>query len=140
VLRHIVYRFYAHDGRLLYVGMTSKGGARWMDHANVQPWWGDVGIVKVEHFPTRDDAALAEQDAIRDEHPLYNTLKYDGKDPNRHIYRAHRSGSVYQRKFYPNSWVATVRWHGERYYHYTTSRELAERWLALRIEELKQSA
>ena len=140
MVRHIVYRFYAHDGRLLYVGMTSKGGARWMDHANVQPWWGDVAIVKVEHLPTRDDAVQAEQRAIRDEHPLHNALRYDMKPyPKTGLYREHHTGSVYQRKFYPNEWVASFRWDGERYYHYTRSREQAEAWLTERIEQLKAS-
>jgi hypothetical protein len=68
----MLYRFYDKDGVLLYVGITSVGPSRWSEHRRNRPWWHEVQSSKIEHFPTRQDALLAESLAIRIESPRYN--------------------------------------------------------------------
>ncbi len=68
----VVYRLRDVTGALLYVGMTSSGMARLSHHSTQKPWWPEVSIVEVTHFPTRAHAADAEADAIRTEKPAHN--------------------------------------------------------------------
>ena len=67
-----LYRMFDAAGDLLYVGITSRGGRRFDEHAKVQPWWVEVASVTVEHFATRTEALAAELAAIRVEDPTYN--------------------------------------------------------------------
>lgn len=69
-----LYRFFAEDGTLLYVGITSIGAARWKQHSKAQPWWHEVATTTTEHFPTREQALAAEKTAIIEEHPLHNVV------------------------------------------------------------------
>jgi hypothetical protein len=127
---HNVYRLYNDQGELLYVGCTSLGAHRWVEHAGVQPWWADVSTVRVEHYPTRDDALLAEKTWIRNGNPKHNTMRYDGKPHGRGIYRRHHEGSIYlvRRR---NDWCASIRFEGKRYYCWAgKDKAKAERWLA----------
>lgn len=67
-----VYRFYDADGTLLYVGITLDPHTRWEDHRTGKPWWPDVASITAHRYPTRLDALIEEDRAIRDEGPLYN--------------------------------------------------------------------
>jgi hypothetical protein len=67
-----LYRFYAEDHSLLYVGITESPAQRWRSHAADRPWWPQVADAKVEWHKTRADAAAAELAAIRAENPRYN--------------------------------------------------------------------
>jgi hypothetical protein len=67
-----LYRFFDGGGSLLYVGITSRGEARFHEHARTQPWWPYVATCTVEHFADRPAAAAAELVAIRDELPMWN--------------------------------------------------------------------
>ena len=67
-----VYRLYAADDTLLYVGVTGHLGARMAEHAAGTPWWAEVARKTVAWHETREAALLAESDAVRDERPRYN--------------------------------------------------------------------
>jgi predicted GIY-YIG superfamily endonuclease len=76
---HALYRFFAADGTLLYIGLTANPGTRWKSHAAEKPWWLNVVKVTVEHFPTRSAVIEAERNAIQGERPLHNvTHNRDG--------------------------------------------------------------
>jgi excisionase family DNA binding protein len=71
-LRCALYRFYAADDTLLYIGITQELPTRLKVHDGTKPWYHQVAYIKVEHFDTRDDALEAEEKAIRAEQPLHN--------------------------------------------------------------------
>jgi len=70
--RTAVYRLFDDEGALLYVGIADHIGRRWDQHAVAQPWWPQVQRQTVTWFPSRGDAADAEIQAIRSEHPVHN--------------------------------------------------------------------
>jgi hypothetical protein len=67
-----LYRLYGEDGQLLYVGITGAPGQRMKQHADAQPWWGEVTRKTLVWYPTRADAWNAEAHALAAEHPKYN--------------------------------------------------------------------
>jgi hypothetical protein len=67
----MVYRMFAADGALLYVGRTVNFSQRRQDH-RLKPWWPAVASITKEWHPTAAAAALAELRAIRSELPLHN--------------------------------------------------------------------
>ena len=69
---HILYRFFAADGRLLYVGMTINPARRFEKHRGEKSWWSDVARVEIEHHETIDALRKAERRAIETEHPIHN--------------------------------------------------------------------
>ncbi|QLJ01510.1 GntR family transcriptional regulator [Streptomyces sp. NEAU-sy36] len=70
--RTALYRLFDTDDRLLYVGISSEPKARMRDHAAEKSWWGDVATRDFEWFDSRQEAAEAEIEAIRNEQPLHN--------------------------------------------------------------------
>lgn len=70
--RTALYRFYGEDDALLYVGITEHLGTRWHNHSRKKPWWPEVQRQTAEWHPTRAEAAAAEIEAVRTEHPRYN--------------------------------------------------------------------
>lgn len=72
--RAAVYRFYAADDALLYVGVTQRFGTRWSSHAKEKPWWPQVARQAVIWYDTRAEALAIETEAIRTENPVYNVL------------------------------------------------------------------
>jgi len=69
---HALYRFFDHDGLLLYVGITNDLGTRLSDHRRDKPWWAEVARVMVAQFESREAVLAAEKVAIRTEQPKYN--------------------------------------------------------------------
>ena len=69
---NIVYRCYARDGRLLYIGSTHMYGLRMTGHASHSPWWSDVASITREIFPLLTEARAAEKLAIQSEKPEHN--------------------------------------------------------------------
>jgi predicted GIY-YIG superfamily endonuclease len=70
----VLYRMFAADGRLLYVGQTSNPPARIGAHKRSRrSWWREVETIKLTHFDDRDKLLAAEVEAIETEHPLCNT-------------------------------------------------------------------
>jgi hypothetical protein len=74
----VVYRCFAADGQLLYVGQTIRASVRFADHRRDTPWWPEVARTTVEKFPTVSEALSAELLAIQDEQPLYNVALKQG--------------------------------------------------------------
>ena len=69
----VLYRHFAADGTLLYVGIAVDEKARWRLHRRESPWACFVARVEREVMPTRDAAEAAEREAVRAERPIYNT-------------------------------------------------------------------
>jgi excinuclease UvrABC nuclease subunit len=72
-----LYRFFAKDDRLLYVGVTDDLKSRLAAHATQKSWWGEVSRTTVEWFPGRLEALDAEIAAIQSERPAYNIAHAD---------------------------------------------------------------
>lgn len=66
-----LYRFYAKNGKLLYIGRTHHIESRFSSHRREKPWE-RVSRITLEHYDTADDLCRAEAAAIRDEAPLWN--------------------------------------------------------------------
>lgn len=77
---HVLYRFFAADESLLYVGITCDVGRRWDRHSRDKPWWTEMTRSTVEHFDTREAVLAAEEAAIRAEKPRYN-VRHNGDAP-----------------------------------------------------------
>lgn len=69
---HALYRFYADDGTLLYVGITNNPGNRFNQHGADKPWWHEVRGITMELYPDRPSVLAAEARAIAVENPRYN--------------------------------------------------------------------
>jgi predicted GIY-YIG superfamily endonuclease len=69
-----LYRHFAADGSLLYVGISLSWPARTKTHARGSTWFEQVAKVEIEHFPTRADALNAEREAIKRERPKFNVV------------------------------------------------------------------
>lgn len=67
-----VYRLFAGNDQLLYVGITNDVSRRMQQHKERKPWWSEVERQEVAWFATRHEAAAEEQRAIRVEKPQYN--------------------------------------------------------------------
>jgi predicted GIY-YIG superfamily endonuclease len=72
--RTALYRFYASDDALLYVGITERLSLRWEEHARAQTWWPQVDHQTVQWLPSRERAFSAEKDAIAAENPAFNIV------------------------------------------------------------------
>jgi predicted GIY-YIG superfamily endonuclease len=71
----VLYRLYAEDGELLYVGITEHPERRLRHHALKKEWWPEVARQEVRSYQTRADAARAEHAAITRENPRYNVAR-----------------------------------------------------------------
>ncbi len=80
---HVLYRFFAADDTLLYIGLTVNPGTRWTAHSKDKPWWLDVAKVTVEHYPSREAVEAAEIAAIKAERPLHNVAHNRPAKPKR---------------------------------------------------------
>ncbi len=78
---HALYRFFAADGTLLYIGLTMNPGTRWKAHSKDKPWWTEVANVTVEVYPDRRSVEAAEVSAIKSEKPKYNIAHRIGAQP-----------------------------------------------------------
>lgn len=66
-----VYRMFAADGTLLYIGVSLTVLRRMQEHQSL-PWYQDVASIAIEHKETKEAAYVAEKLAIYDEQPRYN--------------------------------------------------------------------
>lgn len=76
-----VYRLYAPDGTLLYIGSSYDPDKRCEVHRRA-PWWREVGRRTEEWFPNRSQAYAAETKAIWREKPKHNiacTAEYNAR-------------------------------------------------------------
>ncbi len=71
-INNTLYRFYAEDGKLLYVGQTANPGSRLAQHSAKKSWWRAVAKITLEHYTTSLLVKEAERRAIEREQPYYN--------------------------------------------------------------------
>lgn len=69
-----LYRFYAADDTLLYVGLTINPGQRLTNHARKKEWWSNVAEIRLEQHDSHADLVAAEREAIKVEKPLHNVI------------------------------------------------------------------
>jgi hypothetical protein len=67
-----LYRHFAADGTLLYVGISNNHVNRLSAHRTDSAWFPLIASITIEHFPTRADAERAEVAAILRERPIFN--------------------------------------------------------------------
>lgn len=72
---HCVYRLFASDGRLLYIGCSILPVDRIYAHSRVQPWATAIASATFEWHPSRKEAEAVEDAAIRAELPEWNVHK-----------------------------------------------------------------
>lgn len=72
-MKTALYRFFDADGELLYVGITHRLNERLSAHKKTKAW-DEVAQIKLEHYPDRLEAELAEIRAIREESPAWNVV------------------------------------------------------------------
>jgi predicted DNA-binding transcriptional regulator AlpA len=91
-----VYRLYAADGSLLYIGSSYNPERRYRDHYS-KPWWPLVARRVEEWHPSKDDAYAAEMKAIAAEGPAHNhmgTPQYVPPSEKAAAQRRHISGEL----------------------------------------------
>jgi DNA-binding transcriptional regulator YhcF (GntR family) len=68
---------------LLYVGITANTATRWNHHRYFAAgtWWPAATEKSVQWFDTREEAAKAEVEAIRNEAPLWNSAAAPSSNP-----------------------------------------------------------
>ena len=71
-MRTALYRQFADDKSLLYVGISLNAQNRLSQHYKSSAWFTEVTDVKIEWFDTREKALKAEVDAIHAEKPKCN--------------------------------------------------------------------
>ena len=72
IMKTSLYRHFDNNGKLLYIGISLSFLNRLGQHAEHAHWFNSIKRVEVEHFETRNDALIAELDAIVKEKPAYN--------------------------------------------------------------------
>ena len=78
---HHLYRLFAADGTLLYVGVARDVPDRLRHHAREKEWWPEVVRWTSDRYLNRRFALAAEPGVIQRERPRYNA-QY-GPVPNR---------------------------------------------------------
>jgi hypothetical protein len=68
-----VYRYYDKRDILIYVGITSRGIVRNIEHNSRAPWWSYVVRQEIEHCETRYAAERRERELIGRHWPPFNT-------------------------------------------------------------------
>ena len=68
-----LYRAFDSDKVLLYAGISVQPGVRWQQHANEKTWWERVRLISLTWYETRKAAEKAEDQAISEEKPLFNS-------------------------------------------------------------------
>ena len=75
---HHLYRHFDKDGVLLYVGVSQSALHRLKKHRHVSPWFKSIAKVDLTVYKCKDDALIAERQAIKREKPLHN-ITHSGK-------------------------------------------------------------
>lgn len=70
-----VYRLFATDGALLYVGITYDPKVRLSSHRIRKPWWPEAHDAELEWFDSRTLARHQESKAIAWESPRHNVSR-----------------------------------------------------------------
>jgi excinuclease UvrABC nuclease subunit len=67
-----LYRHFAADGSLLYIGVSNLEKRRRLQHKSEGKWFKEIARVEVVDFPSREEARRAEIESIERERPKYN--------------------------------------------------------------------
>lgn len=97
-----LYLYMNKQSAALYVGITGRGTKRADEHWGRASWWDLVFSARFQHFPTRADALLAEEAAIKHLRPFFNVLHNDGLAFSREEYDRWAA-------MIPSRWEGTVR-------------------------------
>jgi predicted GIY-YIG superfamily endonuclease len=92
-----LYRHFAVDGRLLYVGVSLGALKRTEQHRSGSAWFADVAAITLQWFPDREAALAAEALAIKAERPEWNIVGSIDRRPTSSPLRAfssHPEGSA----------------------------------------------
>ena len=73
-----LYRHYDINDNLLYVGISINAFNRLKQHKKYSEWSNKAVKMLHESFNTREEALIAERNAIKRERPLYNVIHNDG--------------------------------------------------------------
>ena len=71
-MRTALYRLYAADGMLLYIGVTGELSVRFYYHSREKRWWPQVHGKRITWYDDRAEAEEAERCAILGENPVHN--------------------------------------------------------------------
>jgi Arm DNA-binding domain len=82
-----LYRHYHPNGDLLYAGISLAPLRRQDRHLKAASWRDMICRILIEPFETREQALVAEQLAIRDEFPQFNTAHNKQRHPIQEIDR-----------------------------------------------------
>jgi DNA-binding XRE family transcriptional regulator len=78
-----LYRFFAADGTLLYVGISDYMRKRFRGHSKRSAWWSEAAQGTVALYPSRPAALAAESEAILTEQPVHNVQGRKARKPKR---------------------------------------------------------
>jgi hypothetical protein len=67
-----LYRHFDEQNQLLYVGVSISTMTRLRQHRDCSSWFDKIKRVDVQRFESREDALIAEREAIKAEKPLFN--------------------------------------------------------------------
>lgn len=109
-----LYFYYDRNDLLLYVGITKRGISRNFEHNSTQEWWPFVARQEVEHHPTREGAAAAEKNLIKQMRPVFNKQHNPAHHELREAYLTlsesgglpHRETAYQELKWLPLSFVS----------------------------------
>ena len=73
-----LYRHFDSNDNLLYVGISVCAFKRLKEHKKYSKWSNKAVKMLHETFNTREEALIAERNAIKKERPLYNIIHNDG--------------------------------------------------------------
>lgn len=100
---YVLYRVFAADDRLLYVGATTNPKLRFMDHAHKE-WWLEAAKITLEHVSDLDELMAVERRAIESENPTHNVIHCKPAHWARKRRSKRGDGTVFQRA--DGYWVA----------------------------------
>ena len=69
----VLYRCYDKAGRLIYVGSTSSYRRRLSEHLRHSWWYSLTDRLATRQYPSLEAARAAEEVAIQEEQPVFNT-------------------------------------------------------------------
>jgi predicted GIY-YIG superfamily endonuclease len=78
-----LYRLYAADDTLLYIGISNRPELRLENHQKHKDWWHEVDTYTTDGYMDRREAEAAEVAAIQAERPLYNVAHNQDDSPER---------------------------------------------------------
>lgn len=67
-----LYFHFGSDGELLYIGISLSAIQRLMQHRDKSNWFSDIARVEIKKFATRQEALIAEREAIKNAKPRFN--------------------------------------------------------------------